>query len=102
MKGLTPTSKLRGRRKLPAGSKISTKGKRSRFPGPRCARVYTRRSSLPRMAAVRVELALEAAEEIQAAKDWYAERSAAAALSFADEVSAAIERIRESPDRWPE
>jgi len=54
------------------------------------------------MAAVRVEFALEAAEEIQAAKDWYAERSAAAALMFADEVSRAIERIRESPDRWPE
>lgn len=53
------------------------------------------------MAAVKVEFALEAAEEVQAARDWYAERSASAAVSFAEEVAAGIERIREAPNRWP-
>lgn len=42
-----------------------------------------------------------AAEEIEAAKAWYAERSVLAALVFVDEVAAAIDRIREAPDRWP-
>jgi plasmid stabilization system protein ParE len=52
------------------------------------------------MAAVRVEFALEAAEEAQAARDWYAERSKSAALSFVEELTAAIGRIVESPLRW--
>lgn len=54
------------------------------------------------MAVVRVEFDLRAAEEVQAAKDWYAAQSSVAALSFADEVSAALSRIQEAPDRWPQ
>jgi toxin ParE1/3/4 len=53
------------------------------------------------MPGVRVEFASEAAAEVEAAKVWYSERSAFAALAFADDLSAAVERIREAPDRWP-
>jgi toxin ParE1/3/4 len=54
------------------------------------------------MAVVRVEFDLQAAEEVQAAKEWYGAQSAAAALSFAEEISAALSRIQEAPDRWPQ
>jgi plasmid stabilization system protein ParE len=50
---------------------------------------------------IRVDFTSEAAEEVQSARDWYAEQSFSAALSLVDEVAAAIERIRESPHRWP-
>jgi len=53
------------------------------------------------MAAARVEFTPEAAKEVQAASDWYAERSTSAALNFIEAVSAAIDRILESPVRWP-
>ena len=50
---------------------------------------------------IRVDFISEAAEEVQAARDWYAEQSPSAALGFVDEIAAAIERIRDAPDRWP-
>lgn len=53
------------------------------------------------MAAARIEFDPDAAEELLAAREWFRVRSIAAAQSFADEVSAALERIRHAPDRWP-
>jgi plasmid stabilization system protein ParE len=42
-----------------------------------------------------------AAAEVEAAMQWYAERSPVAARAFAAEVNACVERVREAPDRWP-
>lgn len=53
------------------------------------------------MAAADLRFASEAADEVEAAKEWYAERSLLAARVFVEEVAAAIDRIGEAPDRWP-
>jgi plasmid stabilization system protein ParE len=42
-----------------------------------------------------------AAAEVQAAVQWYAERSPIAAQAFATEVNACVKRIAEAPERWP-
>jgi plasmid stabilization system protein ParE len=42
-----------------------------------------------------------AAAEIEAAAQWYAERSPIAAAAFAAEVDTCVERVREAPERWP-
>jgi plasmid stabilization system protein ParE len=42
-----------------------------------------------------------AAAEVEAAVQWYAERSPLAARAFAMEVNSCIERVREAPARWP-
>ena len=42
----------------------------------------------------------EAARELLEAPAWYRERSAVAAVPFAGEVSAAIERIEDRPGSW--
>jgi toxin ParE1/3/4 len=44
----------------------------------------------------------QAAEELEAAFDWYAERSRAAAVAFVDEVDDALQKIAAEPDRWPQ
>ena len=42
-----------------------------------------------------------AAAEVEAAVQWYAERSPVAARAFAAEVSTCVERVGEAPERWP-
>lgn len=44
----------------------------------------------------------EAAAEAEAAFDWYAESSPGAARGFLHDLEAAISRVLEAPDRWPE
>lgn len=43
----------------------------------------------------------EAAEEVEAAFDWYAVRSANAARGFLSEVDLCVGRATEHPERWP-
>ena len=54
---------------------------------------------MPRV-AVRVHPA--AAEEAEAAYDWYAERSITAAQGFLEELGRAVEVVTETPGRWPQ
>jgi plasmid stabilization system protein ParE len=42
-----------------------------------------------------------AAAEVEAAMQWYAERSPIAARAFATEVNTCVERVGEAPNRWP-
>jgi plasmid stabilization system protein ParE len=43
----------------------------------------------------------QAVLELEAATDWYLERSPHAARQFVEEITLAIDRIIESPQRWP-
>ena len=54
---------------------------------------------MPRV-VVRVDPA--AAEEAEAAYDWYAERSITAAQGFLEELGRAVEVVSETPGRWPQ
>ena len=54
------------------------------------------------MANKKVELHEAASLELEAAFDWYLERSELAASRFAAELSRAIEKISEAPEQWPE
>ena len=47
-----------------------------------------------------IELHPQAVAEARAARQWYAERSTAAADAFMAELDFAIGRIRQQPDRW--
>ena len=42
-----------------------------------------------------------ALDEAEAAARWYGQRSLRAASRFVDEINQVIERILESPERWP-
>ena len=53
------------------------------------------------MASKRIEFHEEAADEYEAAIDWYFERSPIAAQKFADEINHAIESVAKNPQRWP-
>ncbi|MCH9682639.1 MAG: type II toxin-antitoxin system RelE/ParE family toxin [Deltaproteobacteria bacterium] len=48
----------------------------------------------------RIVWSSEAADELEEAHRWYAERSPAAADGFADEVVRALAEIEEAPARW--
>ena len=48
-----------------------------------------------------VEFSVEARSEFDEAFDWYSERSVGAAIGFASEVDAAIEKIKNDPARFP-
>lgn len=48
-----------------------------------------------------VELHQAALDEANAATAWYAERDPVVAEAFAAELKAALERIRQAPQRWP-
>jgi plasmid stabilization system protein ParE len=48
-----------------------------------------------------LEILEEALEEAEAAARWYAERSATAAVGFAEELDAAIAQIELMPTAWP-
>ena len=43
----------------------------------------------------------QAAEEAEAAQEWYAERSPAAAAAFLLELNHAVQGVAEGPERWP-
>jgi plasmid stabilization system protein ParE len=43
----------------------------------------------------------EALREAEAAAQWYAERSATAAIAFTEEIDAAESAIMQLPDAWP-
>ena len=53
------------------------------------------------MPNARISFHPAAAAEVEAAMQWYTERSPVAAQAFAAEVNACVERVREAPDRWP-
>lgn len=53
------------------------------------------------MATRRLMLHPEAVAEARSARQWYAERSTAAAGAFIQEVDDAIANIGEAPRRWP-
>ncbi len=53
------------------------------------------------MPPLRIDLHPDAVNEAAAAREWYAERSPAAALAFQVAVDEAIARIAEAPQRWP-
>ena len=48
-----------------------------------------------------VEFHPAAMEESEAAREWYAERSLIAAKAFVSELNHAVDRITETPERWP-
>lgn len=50
---------------------------------------------------MRVEFHAEAAREVVDAQTWYEERSLFAASAFLRELSTAVNRIREAPERYP-
>jgi plasmid stabilization system protein ParE len=50
---------------------------------------------------VRLEFDDEAAEELEAAHDWYQRRSLHAARGFLDEIDAALRLIEGNPLQWP-
>jgi toxin ParE1/3/4 len=50
----------------------------------------------------KVEFHQEASLELEAAFDWYLERSESAAARFLADLNAAIVTIAEAPLRWPE
>ena len=43
----------------------------------------------------------DAAAELLAAEEWYAERSIAASRAFIHESNAVFDRLQEAPERWP-
>jgi toxin ParE1/3/4 len=53
------------------------------------------------MASKSVELHEAASLELEAAFEWYLERSETAAARFLADLNAAIVAIAEAPDRWP-
>jgi plasmid stabilization system protein ParE len=53
------------------------------------------------MAGKLLEIDPAALAELGSAVDWYLERSESAALEFVAEVDRAIDRVIESPGRWP-
>ena len=53
------------------------------------------------MPPTKVSFHPEAAEEVETARQWYAERSPPAAKAFLVELDLAVERVREAPHRWP-
>ena len=53
------------------------------------------------MPHVQIRFHPAAAAEVEAAVQWYAERSPIAADAFVAEVNTCVERVREAPERWP-
>jgi plasmid stabilization system protein ParE len=52
--------------------------------------------------AKELEFHPQAALELEAATDWYLERSPRAAKQFIEELTRAIDSIVEAPKRWPQ
>lgn len=53
------------------------------------------------MPNIRISFHPAAADEVEAAVMWYAERSHVAAQACFMEVSACVERVEQAPGRWP-
>ncbi len=53
------------------------------------------------MPVLDVEFHPEAEKELLSARDWYADRSTAAAEQFIETLTRAVASIRRSPSRWP-
>ena len=53
------------------------------------------------METYRIRFHPKALEEAERSKNWFALRSPTAALGFLNELSHAIEVIKENPNRWP-
>ena len=53
------------------------------------------------MARAAVRFHPAAAQEAEAAYEWYAEHSSAAAHGFREELRHAVEAVAEAPERWP-
>lgn len=53
------------------------------------------------MPNIRISFHPAAVAEMEAALQWYTERSPSAARAFAAEVNACVERVRKAPERWP-
>jgi toxin ParE1/3/4 len=53
------------------------------------------------MAKRRVEFHEEASHELEAAFDWYLERSESAAERFLTDLNSATANVAEAPQRWP-
>lgn len=49
-----------------------------------------------------VEFHPDAIEEARAARKWYEKRSVYAAAAFIAEMDAAVDKIADAPERWPE
>lgn len=52
------------------------------------------------MPPIKVSFHPQAAGEVEAARQWYAERSPLAARAFIAEIELAMERVQEAPQRW--
>jgi toxin ParE1/3/4 len=48
-----------------------------------------------------VEFHPEALKEVEAARDWYAERSLVASRVFVSELIHSVEKVIENPEMWP-
>ncbi len=48
-----------------------------------------------------IEFHPEAVDDVEAAQEWYMERSFVAAHAFLAELSHAVTLVKESPDTWP-
>lgn len=53
------------------------------------------------MPRAKLEFLAAAEADAAGAQQWYAERSALAARAFLSELSEAVERVGEAPERWP-
>lgn len=53
------------------------------------------------MPNVRISFHPAAVAEVEAAVQWYTERSPDAARAFTAEVNGCVERVGEAPERWP-
>jgi plasmid stabilization system protein ParE len=91
------TLKRRGQLKSSDGSSVSTPALPGRFPGPKRGAASTQQPDVAR----EIEYLEEALEETEAAARWYAERSAAAAIAFSEEIDAAESAILRLPEAWP-
>jgi toxin ParE1/3/4 len=92
-----PTRKPRGLLKFEHASNASTRGPPGRFRAPKRVAASTQQPD----AARELEYLEEALEEAEAAARWNAERSAAAAIAFSEEMDAAESAILRLPEAWP-
>ena len=53
------------------------------------------------MPSSKIEFIPEAANESEAARDWYRQRSARAETEFLAEIEMAVEAVSRAPGRWP-
>lgn len=54
------------------------------------------------MTDIQINFHPSAVEEAEGARDWYAERSPAAAKAFLHDLDHALKLVSEAPERWPQ